>query len=57
MSVDTELQMLQIYIIRGWPQNKDNVEHTVQGFWPIMPDLVTIDGVAMKSRQIIIPFH
>ena len=26
VSVDAELKMLQAYIIKGWPQNKDEIE-------------------------------
>ena len=29
MSTDAELQMLQTYMIRGWSQNKDDLETTV----------------------------
>ena len=45
---DAELQMLQTCIIIGWPQNKDNLETTLQGYWPMGHKLSIIDGVAMK---------
>ena len=35
MSEDKELQMLQSYTIRGWPQNKDELEPSLGGYWPI----------------------
>ena len=56
MSTVAELQMLQAYIIRGWLQNKDDLEPTLQGYLPIRHELAIIDGVAMKGKQIIIPF-
>ena len=32
VSTDAKLQMLQTYIIRGWPQNWDNFETTLRGY-------------------------
>ena len=32
MSIDAELQMLQPYILRGWPQDKDDLESTPSGY-------------------------
>ena len=56
MSTDTELQMLQMYVTRGLPQNKDDLEPTLDKYWPIWHDLAIINGVAMKGKQIITPF-
>ena len=56
MSTGTELEMLCIYIICGWPQNKDYLESTLWGYWAIRHDLAIIDSVAMKWKWIIKSF-
>ena len=38
MCMDAELQMLQIYIIRGWLQNKDKMEPPLSRYWKIRHD-------------------
>ena len=38
------------YIIRGWPQNKDDLEPTLDRYWPIRHDLAMIIGIAMKDE-------
>ena len=43
MSINTELQMLQTYIIRGWTQNKVDLRPTLHKHWPIRHDLAIID--------------
>ena len=50
ISIDAELKMLQTYMIRSWAQTKDDLEPTVQRYWPIRLDLGIIDGVAMKDK-------
>ena len=50
MKEDAELQILQAHIIKGWPQNKDETESNVGGFWPIRHDLAMVNGVAMKCK-------
>ena len=50
MITDAELQILQTYIIIGWPQNRDDFETTLYGYQPIMYKLAIIDGIAMKGK-------
>ena len=50
MSTDAKLHMVQAYIIREWPQNKDDLEPTLGRYWPIRHDLLMVDGVAMKGK-------
>ena len=38
------------YIIRGWPHFKDEVEHSIQKYWPIRNELAMINDVAMKCK-------
>ena len=56
MSTDTELQLLQTYISKVWLQNRDNLWPTFGPYWLIRYDLVLTDSVAIKGKQIIIPF-
>ena len=50
ISDDTELQKLQAHLRKGRPQNKDEIEPSLGGYWSIMHDLVIISGVAMKGK-------
>ena len=50
MSEDTKLQMLQAHIIRGWPQNKDELEPSLGVSWPIRHNLAVSNGVAMQGK-------
>ena len=49
-SIDAELQMLQIHIIRGWLQNKDNFVPSLGRYWSMRLDLPVIDGVAINGK-------
>ena len=48
--------MLQMYTVRGWPQNKVDLKPTVGGYWPIKHDLAINDWVTVKGKWVIIPF-
>ena len=50
VSEDTELQMLQTLIIRGLPQNKEELEPSLDSYWPIRLDLAMTDGVVMNGK-------
>ena len=45
-----ELQMLKTSIIRGWLHTKGEVKSGVERYWPIIHELVMIDGVAVKVK-------
>ena len=45
----TDLQMLQAHM-RGWPQNKENLEPGLGGYWPIRHNLAMSNGVVMKGK-------
>ena len=51
MNEDAKLQMLGIYITRGWLQTKGEVDPDAEKYWLIRYDLVMIDGVAMKAND------
>ena len=50
MSIDAEPQMLQTYILRDWPQNKDNLEPMLSRYWSIRHELALIDSLAMNGK-------
>ena len=50
-SEDAELQILQAHIIRGWPQNKDELQHSLGGHWPIRHALSIIYGIAIRKSK------
>ena len=52
---DEHLQCLKSFIIAGWPSMKDELHSDLRLYWSYRDDLVVIDGVVMKGRQIIIP--
>ena len=56
VSKDIELQMLQANIIGQWPQNKDELRHSLGGCWPIRHDLAIASGVVIKGKQTITAF-
>ena len=51
----SHLQRLKPEIMKGWLHSKVEVQHRIQKYWPLRHELVMIDGIAMKGKQIIIP--
>ena len=52
---DTDLQELQQVIMRGWPNNKANLECKVQEYWDSRDELTVVDGIILKGDRIVIP--
>ena len=52
---DAELQILQMYIITGWPHSRKAVEPGAEKYWPLRHELTMIDGIVMKGMCITIP--
>ena len=52
---DKHLQCLKSFIIAGWLSVKDELHRDLRPYWSYRDDLVVIDEVVMKGRQIIIP--
>ena len=53
-SKDDHLQQLKDYIIRGWPENKDQMPQDIQTYWAFQDDMAVIDGVLLKGRCVVI---
>ena len=49
------LQWLRGYIITGWPEIKDQVQHDIWSYWSFRDDMAVIDGIIMKDSHAIIP--
>ena len=43
------LQQLKGYIIRGWPENKDQIPEDMWTSWTFQDDMVVIDGVILRQ--------
>ena len=52
---DDHLQCLKSFIIAGWLSTKEELDRDLKPYWSYRDDLVAIDGVVMKGRQIVIP--
>ena len=52
---DNELQELQKYVQRGWPNAPKDLPATIRPYWNYRDEITVIDGIVFKSRKIIIP--
>ena len=43
------------YIIAGWPEIKDQVQHDIRMYWSFRDDMAVINGIIMEGRCGIIP--
>ena len=54
-ALDNHLQQLKEGIIKGWPENKDNLPQNLRPYWTFQDDMAIIDRVMIKGRFIVIP--
>ena len=54
-AIDNHLHQLKECIIKGWPQNKDNIAQNLRPYWWFWDDMAAIDGIILKGRHIVIP--
>lgn len=52
---DGQLKKLKEQILRGWPENKNQVSEDLKCYWNFRMDLVIENGVVLKNNQILIP--
>ena len=52
---DNELQELQKYVQRGWPNTPKDLPAMIRPYWSYRDEITVIDGIVFKSRKIIIP--
>ena len=48
------MQLLEHYIIHGWPPAKDYLPHQLQEFWHFREELSVADGILLKSTRAIV---
>ena len=46
---------IQEWIIAGWQEIKDQVQHDIWSYWSFGNDMEVISGIIMKGRHVIIP--
>ena len=52
---DNELQELQKYVHRGWPNTPKDLPAMIRPYWNHRDEITVIDGIVFKSQKIIIP--
>ena len=54
-SQDEHLQQPQEHIIKGWPENKDQIPQDMRIYFTIWDDMAVNDRVVLKGRHSVIP--
>ena len=54
-SQDSYSQQLKEQVIKGWPENKDQIAQNFRPYWMFQVDMVVIDGFILKGRGVVIP--
>ena len=54
-ALDNNLQQLKECIIKGWPENKDNIAQNLRPYCTFQDYTTVIDRVILKGRYIVIP--
>lgn len=49
------MQILQHYILHGWPSTKEHLPHELQAFWHFREELSVAEGILLKSTRAIVP--
>ena len=52
---DLELKALISVILKGWPDNKEDVSPAVRQYWSYRDELTCLDGLLFKGDKIIVP--
>ena len=50
-----DMQLLEQYIIHGWPPTKEHLPHQLQAFWHFREELSVANGILLKSTRAIVP--
>ena len=50
-----DMQLLEQYILHGWPPTKQHLPHQLQTFWHFREELSVADGIHVKSTRAIVP--
>ena len=52
---DLELKALSSVILKGWPDNREDVSPAVRQYWSYRDELTCLDGLLFKGDKIIVP--
>ena len=50
-----ELSELHQLVIKGWPDTKQEVPHSVRAYWNVRDEIATLDGLIYKGHRIVVP--
>ena len=52
---DLELKALSSVILKGWPDNREDVSPAVRQHWSYRDELTCLDGLLFKGDKIVVP--
>lgn len=52
---DGEIVLLKTGIQAGWPDTKDEVPHSIQGYFHFRDELSAQDGLVLKGERLVVP--
>ena len=55
MAKDLDLKALSSVILKGWPDNRENVSPAVRPYWSYRDELTCLDGLLFKGDKITVP--
>ena len=50
-----EMNELYQVILKGWPDQKEQVPHSIRDFWSVRDELSVSDGIVYKGLRIVVP--
>ena len=50
-----ELNELHAMIMKGWPDTKQQVPHSIRDYWNVRDQLSVLDGIIYKGMRIVVP--
>ncbi|XP_013379743.1 uncharacterized protein K02A2.6-like [Lingula anatina] len=54
-AIATELSELHTMILKGWPDTKEEVPHSIRQYWNTREELSVYDGIVYKGKRIVVP--
>ena len=50
-----ELNELHVMVIKGWPDTREEVPHSIREYWKMRDELSVYDGIVYKGMKIVVP--
>ena len=51
----SELSELHVMVMKGWPDTKEEVPHSIREYWTVKDELSVYDGIIYKGMRIVVP--